>query len=110
MAISLAGKATRRAELTDAAIRDALADGNGRDALYRALRALQSEMRKLRDRRPGDGALADAELAGSISVIAARLHNHKPSKPAGCPRVPGPDHLLAAFEASRAQAEEGSAR
>lgn len=101
MAASLKERAQRRsAEVYQAAIRDALAEGNGRRALHLAIRALLSEAAKIRRRRPASASLADAELAGSIAAIAAGLHAYKPRKPAGCPRVPGPHHLLSVYEAS----------
>ncbi len=109
MAAGLTERADRRAALVESAIRDALAGNSGREALNLAIRALQSEAAKLRRRRPGDAALIDAQLAGSILAIATQLHQHKPARPAGCPRVPGPSHLLDAFEASfqRTTEEEG---
>jgi hypothetical protein len=107
MAVSLTAKAQRRAaEVYAPAILAALADGNGHLALTLALRELQAEAAKVRKRRPAAGALADADLAGSIAAIASQLHSHKPRRPPGCPRVPGPDHLLAMFRASYAQASE----
>jgi hypothetical protein len=100
-------RAEDRASLRDAAIRDALADGNAHKALLAALDALMSEAAKLRRRRAGDGALTDAQMAGSLSVLAAQLHLHKPDRPAGCPRVPRPEDLRAAYEAAVAAATEG---
>jgi len=104
MAASIAAKAQRRAERFTAAIRDALADGNGNAALTEAVIRLRAEAAKVRRQRPGDAALIDAELAGSIAAIAFQLHAHKPARPPGCPRMPGPDQMLAAFAASYAQA------
>ena len=109
MGTSLADRASRRAGMVyEPAIREALADGNSHAALNLALRSLQSEMAKLRRRRPADGSLTDAELAGSIASIAAGLHAYKPRKPPGCPKVPEPHNLLSVYEASLAQAGDGS--
>jgi len=109
MPASLTERASGRATAAKAAVIDALETGAGQQALNLALRTLQSEAAKLRRRRPGDAAITDAELAGSILAIAAQLHAHKPSRPPGCPRVPAPRHLLGVFEASfqRATEEEG---
>lgn len=104
MAVSLAGKANRRATLMQAAIRDLLAAGNSTQAYHAAIRLLQGEAAKVRRRRPGDGALIDAELAASLSQLAAQLHAHKPRRPSGCPAMPEPAHLLAAFDATIAHA------
>ncbi len=85
MAASLKERAQRRsAEVYQAAIRDALAEGNGRRALHLAIRALLSEAAKIRRRRPASASLADAELAGSIAAIAAGLHAYKPRKDRRC--------------------------
>ena len=80
MAASLSGRASGRAEAVATAITEALRDGNHQHALNLALRALQSEAAKLRRQRPADGAVTDAELAGSISGIAALLHAHAPAR------------------------------
>jgi len=106
MASSLVTRAERRADEVRHAIREALADGATNVALHAAIRSLQGEAAKLRGRRPADGALTDAELAASLASLAARLHAHKPGRPAGCPRVPAPEHLLAAFDAVYAQSGE----
>lgn len=109
MGSSLRARAQRRAGVVwQPFIRDALAAGNHHRALILALATLQSELAKARRsgrRRPGDAALIDAQLAGSVSAIAAGLHAHKPDRPAGCPMVPGPEHLLAAYEAAFRAAE-----
>lgn len=110
MALSLAARAARRDAQVHAAVEDALAGGNHHHALNLALRALQSEAAKVRRRRPGHAALIDAELAGSLSAIAAALHDWKPQRPPGCPRVPLPENLLGVYEASRNRTEEGAAQ
>ena len=107
MAASLPERADRRAALVQAAIADALAGGDHHQALNLALRALQSESAKLRRRHRGDGALTDAQLAGSIAGIAASLHGHKPPRPPGCPRMPGPAELVRVFTASLTSAQDG---
>jgi hypothetical protein len=97
--LSLTERADRRAaEVYQARIRAALEAGDTRKALHEALRHLQGEMGKMRRRRPADAALTDAHLAGSISALATALHAHKPGRPPGCPPVPSPGFLLAAFE------------
>lgn len=105
MALSLGARAERRAALNLSAIESALAEGASQKAFNLALKSLQSELAKVRRRRPAAGALTGAELAGSIAAIAARLHAHSPPKPAGCPREPRAEHLLAVFAASYAAAE-----
>jgi hypothetical protein len=104
MAASPVPRVDGHADKVEAAVRDALADGNPRAAFNRVLGALQSEASKLHRARPADGALTYAQLAGSLSITAAELHRYHPDRPAGCPRVPGPEHLLAAFEAEVAEA------
>lgn len=96
----LADRAERRSTGVEAVIRGCLSDGNTNAALIAALNSLRSEAAKVRKRRPGDGALADAEIAGSVAALAAQLHAYKPTRPAGCPPLPGPGHLLAAFAAA----------
>lgn len=108
MALSLTERAAGRAERTVAAIRDYLRDGASQRALNRSLRALQSEAAKKRRREPAAGALIDAELAGQIAGIAAGLHDRKPVRPPGSPRVPRPADLLAVCEDALALALEGA--
>lgn len=107
MALSLTERAAGRAERAVTAIRDYLRDGASQCALNRALRALQSEAAKKRRREPAAGALIDAELAGLIAGIAAGLHDRKPVRPAGSPRVPRPADLLSVCEGALARALEG---
>jgi len=100
MAASIAAKAQRRAVRFAAAVRELLADGCGDAALTEAVARLRSEAAKVRRQRPADGALIDAELAGTVLAAAARLSDHKPERPEGCGRRPEPEHLLAVFAAS----------
>jgi hypothetical protein len=105
MAASATAKAERReADVYLAAIRDALADGDVRAALHKAVAFLESEAAKMRNRRPADASLTHAALAGSLAATASLMHKHKPPRPAGCPRIPGSDHLLAVFESARVAA------
>lgn len=96
-------KAAGRAEKASAAIEEALVNGNHQQALNLALRALQGEASKLRRHRPADGAVTDAELAGSISGIAAQLHAHTPVTGSGN-GSPGVADLLAAYRAGNEKA------
>jgi hypothetical protein len=106
MAISRPGKANRRAEDAQAAIRGLLLAGNSKQAFHAAIRALYAEIEKIRDYRPADGALTDAELAASLASLAADLPGHRPARPPGCPAVPAPAHLLAAFDAAYSPRQE----
>jgi hypothetical protein len=99
MASSLITRAERRAAEVNRAIRGLLRDGNPHAAFNAAIRSIQGEAAKVRDHRPADAALIDAELAASLARLAARLHAHKPRRPPGCPRVPAPEHLITAFDA-----------
>lgn len=85
MARSYRDKAGRRAERMVAAIRDALRQGNGNEALTEACASLRSEMAKIRTRRPHDAALIDAQLAGMIAGITDLLPTYRP--------LPGSDPL-----------------
>jgi len=100
MALSLSERAERRSDEWCAAIRDSLSEGSGKEALNAALLALQSEAAKKRRRKPADGALLDASLAGTLAGYAAQLYRHKPERPPGCPRVPRPIDLLTVFTAA----------
>ncbi len=96
---------------TETAIRVALAAGLTAQAVTLAADAVRSAAKKVRTRRPGDGALADAELAANLLHTARLLRTHVPSRLPGCPRVPGPDDTLAKFEdvLIRARMEKGTA-
>ena len=97
-------RADKRAVKAGAAIREALAAGDTRRALNAAIFAVQAAAKQLREDRPADGALTDAEMAGRLLVTAARLLEHRPARPPGCPRVPRPEDLLAACEQAVAKA------
>jgi hypothetical protein len=96
----MAATPAERADRTETAVRACLDDGNPRAALNAVLHALQGEARKLDEDRPADGHLAYAQLAGSLMVTAANLWRHRPERPPGCGRYPGPADLTAAFEAA----------
>jgi hypothetical protein len=100
MALGLTDRAERRAAEVHAAIRGALSEAASKQAFSTAISALQSECKKVRERRPAAGALIDAEVAGTIAALAASIHARRPRKPEGCPRVPGPEHLLAVFDSA----------
>ena len=102
MGASLKDRALRSAEVVrQPAIREALAAEDTRAAVTEALAWLRRELAGVRRHRPADGALIDAQLAGSISAIAAGLHALRPDRPAGCPRVPRAADLLAVYDAAR---------
>ena len=97
---------------TEAAIRFALSHGMTALAVTLAADAVRAAAKKVRTRRPGDGALADAELAANLLHTARRLGMHVPSRLPGCPRVPGPDDVLAKFAdvlRRNTETKEGSA-
>lgn len=108
MTAEILERADRRALKASAAIREALAAGDTRKALNAAILAVQAAAKQLREDRPADGALTDAEIAGRLLVTAARLQAHRPGRPAGCHRVPRAEDLLAACEQAVVKAlEEG---
>jgi hypothetical protein len=93
---------------TETAMKVALAAGLTAQAVTIGADAVRSAAKKVRTRRPGDGALADAELAANLLHTARRLPMHVPSRLPGCPRVPGPDDVLAKFtDVLRRAREEG---
>jgi hypothetical protein len=102
MATSFTDKASARMEAAEADVREALAGGDGNAALVAAVRALRAEAAKVRRRRPGDAGLIDAELAGNLLSIAARLPTYKPVRRGAYSRVPRPSDLLDAFGAALA--------
>jgi hypothetical protein len=108
MALGLIARAERRAGKVRDAVGGALSKGSSKTAFNLAVSSLQGELAKLADHRPADAALTYAELAGSIAATAAQIHGHKPRRPAGCPAVPGPDHLIAAFNSTYAPGEDWS--
>lgn len=106
MAASLTDRAERRAARVQAVIRGFLDEANPHAAFNASVGALQAEAARVRDRRPADAALIDAELAASLARLAAQLHAHKPRRPDGCPKVPGPDQMLATFNAVYGSGEQ----
>jgi hypothetical protein len=100
MATSFRIKAAGRSADTEAAIRDALKAGDSAEAVTVVCAALRSEAKKFRERRHGDGPLADAEIAATLLFSLAGLHVHKPLRLPGCPKMPGPADLVATFEAT----------
>ena len=100
MATSFRIKAAGRSADTEDTIRDALKAGDSAEAVTVVCAALRSEAKKFRERRHGDGPLADAEIAATLLFSLAGLHVHKPLRLPGCPRVPGPGDLVATFEAT----------
>jgi hypothetical protein len=109
MARSAAQCAADRAAMYDKDIRAALAAGRSSKALQRAADFLLAEAKKLREERPGDGWLTDADLAFIVHHLAAGLHAYEPPRPRGCPRVPRPVDLLAVYEDAQRQAAGGEA-
>ena len=107
MASSAAARAGNRVTVGQRAIEAALAEANASRALYEATEMLRSSWAHMFKQRPGDAAIAAAQLAASITVTAGRLHGLRPHRPAGCPAVPGPDDLLTAY---RDAVAEGSSR
>ena len=101
MATSARAKAERRAETAVAAIRDLLLEENTSGALTEAVRKLRSEATHLRRRRPADGAITDAQLAGLIAGIASALHRYDPGRTSD--GAPDCTELLTAFRESLAR-------
>lgn len=104
MATRFTVKTRGRLAEAEAATRGDLARGDSRAALNTAIRTLQSELTKVRGRRPRDGALIDAELAAQILVLAAKVHEHRPVRPANCPPIPQPADMTRVFERALATA------
>lgn len=108
MASSAADRAGNRVGKGQRAIEAALAEANASEALAEATRALRSAWAHMSRQRPGDAAITAAQLAASIAVTAGRLHTLRPHRPEGCPAVPGPADLLAAYRDAVEGAEGGS--
>jgi hypothetical protein len=100
MSPSLASKARGRAIDVAGAIREALSELQSRRALDRAIGALNREMKGVRNWRAGDAMLLEADLAGVIAAKAALLATRVPYRRPGCPAIPLPDDVTAAFEAA----------
>lgn len=109
MASSAADRAGKRVDLARRAIEAALAEGDARRALYLAADLLRGTWMHMSRQRPADAAFAAAQLAASITVTAGRLHALRPARPGGCPKVPGPDDLIAAYR-EVLEAAEGDTR
>jgi hypothetical protein len=95
--VEVAIRAAQTAGDTQAAIVAAFTAGWNARAVTIAADAVRKAAKDVRDRRPGDGALADAELAANLLLTARQLRTHVPSRLPGCPKVPGPDDMLAKF-------------
>ena len=106
MATGFKAKAARRdSELVVPDIEGFLADEDPKQALDRGVRALTSELKKVRSRRPAAGALLDAQLAGWLAGTAAGLHACQPARRGGKRTgMPGADQLRETFWAHYLQA------
>jgi hypothetical protein len=93
----------------EGAIRDALALTDSQRALERACAALRAALGDEIRRRPADAGLIAAHLAARLLDDSRALPAYDPGRPRGCRRVPRPEDLLAAFDASLAGEEEGAA-
>jgi hypothetical protein len=91
----------------EGAIRRALAVLDGLRALYEGTRALRAAAVREYKRRPADAGLIAAHVGAQLLYLARFLPEYRPARPPGCPRVPRPEDLLAAFEGSLAEAEGG---
>ena len=100
MGTSLATKARGRAIDVAGVIRGLLSVPNTHSAFIRAIGALEREMKGVRNWRAGDAMLLEADLAGVIAAKAALLATRVPYRPPGCPAIPLPDDVTAAFEAA----------
>ena len=98
MATSLAAKARGRAIDVAGAIRGLLSASEPKRAADRAAAARASEAKKVRNWRAGDAMLLEADLAGVIAAKAALLATRVPYRRPGCPPIPLPDDVTAAFE------------
>ena len=107
MASSAADHAGNRVREGRDDIEAALKEADAGKALSEATEMLRSAWKHMSKHRKADAAIAAAQLAASITVTAGRLHTLKPHRPEGCPAVPGPDDLLAAY---RGAVAEGSTR
>lgn len=88
----------------DAKVREFLGAGDTRRAVHAARDLAEKVLAALRVSDPPRAALLDAALAGALAEIADVLPSRKP------PRVPGyrggppsAAHLIAAYEAARAE-------
>ena len=88
-----------RAAATDAAARGLLHAGNTPAARHGARHELDRVLKALHSTDPARAAQIDAELAGQMLEIAARLPGHKPAGYTGGP--PSAAHLIAIYETAR---------
>ena len=105
MATGYKAKAVRRdTDLVVPDIEGYLADEDPYQAFIRGVRALTSELKKVRSRRPAAGALLDAQLAGWLAGTAAGLHSCQPPRRGGRRTgMPGADQLRETFWAAYLQ-------
>jgi hypothetical protein len=102
-------KARLRVMDDEAAIREALTEGDPAKARNLAIAAVQSEASK-RYGDPVTGTLIDAELAGTFLALAKDLYQYKPGRPDGIRAGLQVRHLTEAFETALNPPEEGSQR
>jgi hypothetical protein len=98
MATGFAEKLDGRMIDAEAAVRAALAAGDSRRAFHVARGVYGSEAAKLRQRRPDDGALTDAEMAASLLAAAEGMRAYKPVRAGRRGSKPPAPRLLATFE------------
>ena len=103
MASSLATRARGRAIKIAVAIRGDLKAGQAKRAVDRALGAIQSEEKSVREWRPYDAMLLDAWLAGRAAATASVLWARVPVRQPGCEGPPAKDELHAMYEAAYAE-------
>jgi hypothetical protein len=82
------------------AVRQALALADGPRAVERACAALRKAVADEVRKRPAEASLIAAHVAAQLFYLTRELPGYAPQRPRGCPRVPRPQDLLAAFEAS----------
>jgi hypothetical protein len=92
----------------EGAIRRALAVLDGLRALYKAYQALRSAAVKEYKHRPAEAGLVMSHIGAQLLYFARALPDYKPERPRGCPRVPRPEDLLAAFDTALRATEEGN--
>lgn len=93
-----------RAAATDQAARELLAAGNTPAARHAARHELDRALKALHAADPPRAQLIDAHITGVLAAIAAALPRHQPRKPPGYRGgPPSAGHLLAAYQAGRAE-------
>lgn len=93
----------------ESAIRRALGVLDGLRAIYEGTRAVRAALVKEYKRRPAEAGLIAANVGAQLLYISRVLPEYKPQRLPGCPRVPRPEDLLAAFEGALAESERGAA-